>query len=270
MKITIIYLLLIIQTVFISGIILANEQPSLNNNSNSLLNKKPILTIEEQTYLQRQKAIKICVNPNVLPYENIDVNGEYQGIGSDIMRLLSKNIDKPIQLISTKNWSESVESFKAKECNVLPLVIYSPKRKSYMEYSKPYLRDSVVIATKEDKFFVNGSSDLSNRKVGVVDGYLFINILKRNNPKIEIINVKNAEDGLKKVKNGEIYGYVDALSVVAYTIQQNRLIDLKIAGKLEFTIDICVATNKDEPILASIIQKGLELYQKGIEHYQNQ
>ena len=228
-------------------------------NATNQKKNEPLITLteEEKIYLFKKNTISICVNPKVLPYESIDEKGEYQGIGSDIMTIISKNIDKPIQLVPTKNWTESVENFKAKKCDVLPLVIYNPERKTYMNYTKPYIKDSVVIATNENAFFVNDSSDLSNKKIGVVNGYLFIKMLKQNNPTIEIIKVKNTKDGLKKVQNGELFGYVDALSVIAYEIQQNAMIDLKIAGKLEFTIDISIASRKDEPILNNIIQKAL-------------
>ncbi len=59
-----------------------------------------------------------------------------------------------------------------------------------------------------------------------------------------------------------MFGYVDALSIIAYNIQQNKMIDLKIAGKLEFNIDISIASRKNDPILNSIMQKGLDNIEK--------
>ncbi len=126
------------------------------------------LTMNEKTYLQQKSMIKICVNPSALPYEGIDEKVKYQGIGSDVIKIISKTIDKPIILVPTTSWTESLEYFDSKKCDVLPLVINTPRRQLHMNLTKPYIRESVVVATKLDKFFINDSTELSNNKIGVI------------------------------------------------------------------------------------------------------
>ena len=63
---------------------------------------------------------------------------------------------------------------------------------------------------------------------------------------------------MKKVRSGELYGYVDTLSTVAYGIQKYSLFDLKIAGNLEFNIELAIASRNDEALLTDIMQKALD------------
>jgi len=219
--------------------------------------KRILFNENEVSYLENKNNITMCVDPNFLPYEKIDKNGKYIGIGADIINLISKRIDKPITLVSTKTWSKSIENIKTKKCDILPMAINTTNRQKYMNFTKPYSREALVIATKIDQFFIKDSSELSNKKIGIVNGYSSTEFLKKKNPKIDIVSVKSAKEGLEKVQNGELFGYIDALPVIAYIIQKNGLLDLKIAGSLKFLQELSLASRKDEPILNSILQKSL-------------
>ena len=39
---------------------------------------------EEKAYLQTNPTIKVCVNPNLAPFEFLTLDGEYEGIGGNI------------------------------------------------------------------------------------------------------------------------------------------------------------------------------------------
>ena len=216
------------------------------------------LTIEESNYLKTKKKIKICVLPDWLPFEQIDDKGSHIGIGADIINLISKYIDKQIELVPTEEWSKSLENIKNRKCDVLPVAMNVPSRKDSMNFTEPYVLEPFVIATKMDKLFIKESSELSNKKVGIVRGYAFIEVLKQRNPSIEIIEVQNTKEGLEKVREGELFGYIDTMPTIGYNIQKYSMFDLKIAGKLEFNIELSIASRNDEPILNSIMQKALD------------
>ena len=216
------------------------------------------LTKKENEYLKNKKEIRMCVDPNFLPYEKIDKNGKYIGIGADIIQLISKTIDKSIILIPTKTWNETLLNIKDKKCDILPMATITPSREKYMNFTKPYINDSLVIATKTEQFFIKDSKDLSNRKIGVVNGYSSLELLKEKNPNINIVNVESAEDGLRRVQKGELFGHIDALSIIAYAIQKHGFVDLKVAGSLEFDEQLSIASRKDEVLLNTIMQKVLD------------
>jgi len=216
------------------------------------------LTSEEKNYLATKKEIKMSVLPNTMPFEQIDKDGEHSGVAEDIIKLISEKINKPIVLVPTKNWSESLENIKNRKADILPVAINTLDHQKYVNFTKPYIKEALVIATKEDKFFIKNISELSNRKIGVINTYRFTKTIKKRNPDIKIIDVKNIKDGLERVQSGELFGYVDALHLIAFTIQKEGMFDLKIAGKFDFEMKISIASRNDEPLLNSIMQKALE------------
>jgi len=222
------------------------------------LNKELNFTIDEKNWLARHNEIRMCVLPNWLPFEQIDEKIQHKGIGADIMDLVSNLIQTPIRLIPTNEWSESLNNIREKKCDILPVAMDIPSRRDAMNFTKPYWAEPFVIATKEDKFFIKDSSEIGSKKIGIVKSYAFIEVLKSRNPGIEIVEVENAYEGLKMVQNDELFGYVDIMAAVGYTIQKYGFYDLKIAGKLEFDIKLSVASRIDEPLLNSIMQKTLD------------
>ena len=216
------------------------------------------ITTEELAYLKTKKSIKMCVLPDSPPYSQIDNNGNFKGIGADFMVFISKYIDKPIELVSTKEWGESLENIKDKKCDILPVAVNVPSRKDYLNFTEPYVKEPFVVVTKLDKFFIEDVTGLNNKKIAVKEDFALIELLNEKNPSIQLVKVKNNKEGLQRVSSGELYGYVDTLSAVAYAIQKDSLFDLKIAGKLEFNIELGIASRNDEALLTDIMQKALD------------
>lgn len=216
------------------------------------------LSREELVFLKNKKIIRMCVLPNWLPFEQIDNKGNHKGIGADFMKLISKRINTPIELVPTKEWSQSLQNIRDRKCDILPVAMNIPSRRGSMNFTKPYVLEPFVIATKTDKLFVKDIQVLSNKKIGIVKDYAFIDVLKEKNPLISIINVKNTKEGLERVSSGELFGYIDALPTIGYAIQRYSYFDLKIAGKLESNIMLSIASRSDEPLLNTIMQKSLD------------
>jgi diguanylate cyclase (GGDEF)-like protein/PAS domain S-box-containing protein len=232
------------------------KQKWMNVSSNENIKEK--INIEEFNYLNKKKTIKMCVLPDWLPFEQIDERGNHKGIGADIMKTISKYIDTPIELVRTKQWIDSLENLRNRKCDILPVAMDIPSRKDYMNFTKPYVSEPFVIATKLDKLFIKDSSSLSNKKIGIVKNYAFIEILKQKNPLIEIVDVSTTKEGLERVSSGELFGYIDTMPTIGYGIQKYSMFDLKIAGKLEFNIELSIASRNDEPLLNTIMQKALD------------
>ncbi|WP_368031234.1 transporter substrate-binding domain-containing protein [Arcobacter sp. s6] len=227
-------------------------------NISTLDYKNDDIELEELNYLKSKKNIKICVLPNWLPFEQINEKGKHIGIGADIMNIISMYIDKPIELVPTNEWLQSLQNIRDRKCDVLPVAMNVPSRRDAMNFTEPYVSEPFVIATKMDKLFIKDSSSLSNKKIGIVRSYAFIEVLKQKNPSIQIIEVSDTKEGLEKVSNGELYGYIDTMPTIGYGIQKYSMFDLKIAGKLEFNIELSIASRNDEPILNTIMQKALD------------
>jgi diguanylate cyclase (GGDEF)-like protein len=218
----------------------------------------PQFSEEERAYLAQKGEVLMCIDPNWMPYEKIE-DGKHIGMTRDYMELFSERIGVPITMVATTNWTQSIEYARARKCDIFSLAMPTPERQTYMEFTKPYLSIPLVIATRIDELFIVDIIDVTDKKLGVVKGYAFAEILRdRYPPQINMIDVPTIDDGLDMVAKGELFGFVGTLSSVGYAIQKNFIGELKVAGKFEDKWELGVAVRSDEPILAAIFERAID------------
>ncbi|WP_345975229.1 diguanylate cyclase [Sulfurimonas sp. HSL3-7] len=215
-----------------------------------------LLTDEEKKYLKGKKVISVCVDPNWMPFEEIK-KGKYIGMSADYMRIIESKIKTPIRLVPTKSWNESIAYVKARKCDILSLVMETPERKKYLNFTPPYLIVPLVIATTTDKFFITDLEEVSGEKVGVVKGYALAQVLKTKYPSIQLVEVENIEDGLKAVAHGELFGFIDNLTTIGYQMQKEYIGTLKIAGRIDQNWELGIGVRNDDPMLLEILNKAI-------------
>jgi len=210
----------------------------------------------ELDYLEQRDIITMCITPNAMPYSDIK-DDKFIGFVSDYISLIENRIKKPIRLVPTLSWQESIEFAKKGNCDILPSMLWTKQREESFNFTKSYLNIPFVLATKSDISFINNLNSLKNKKISVVEEYAIIEKLKEKYKNIEFITVKNIDEGLKKVLDGETFGHIDSISTTWYKIQTKHLSRLAISSKLEDNVDISIAINKEDNILFSILQKAV-------------
>ncbi len=209
----------------------------------------------ELKYLDRKETLNMCVIPNAMPYSDIK-NDEFIGFVAEYMHLIENKIKKPINLIPTKNWDESLKLAESGKCDILPSAVWTQERDNIFSFTKSYLNIPFVLLTKSDTPFINKISSLEKKKISVVNNYAIGDILKKKYKDIEFIEVNDIDEGIKKILDGETFGHIDSLSTSWYKIQTKYLTKITIASKLEETADISIATSHDD-ILYGIFQKAV-------------
>jgi len=219
--------------------------------------KSSILTPTEKKYLKNKKVIKLCIDPNWMPYESFK-DGKYIGISADYFKLIEDKLHLPIDLIKTKTWYETLKFAKSRKCDIISLSMKTKDRLKYLNFTKPYLKTPLVIVTRNNALFIDNFKILKGKKLAITKGYAFKEILEKKYPYLELIDVKNIEDGLQKVKEGKVYAYIGSLISIGYTIQNKFLGELKISGKFLETWDMSIAVRNDDKTLLNIMEKAVE------------
>lgn len=212
------------------------------------------LTDEEMIYLKNKKYITMCVDPLWYPFESIEDN-KHVGIAADVMKNFEKKLNMPIKYLDVKTWQESVDLAKQRACDIFSFVSKSPSRNEYMDFTTPYLNLPIVIATTNDKLFVDDIINLKGKKIAAVEGYSIIEKIKSKYPYLEIVEVKSIKEGLDLVLQGKVYGYIDNLMFISSSIQKDYTGILKVSLRLNESLAFSVATRNDEPILNDIFEK---------------
>jgi polar amino acid transport system substrate-binding protein len=222
------------------------------------------LTPVEQEYLKKKKVINMCVDPDWMPFEKIE-NGQHIGMAADYFNIIKEKTNLNIELIKTVNWTESLEFAKQRKCDILSFLMTTPERKKYLDFTTAYFKAPIVMATKSDVPFINDFNSLKGKKLGLPKGYAFIEVLRVDYPDLTMVEVDNIDDGLKKVVQGEIYGYIGTLATIGYSFQKKFTGELKISGKFDGTWDFSVGVRNDDPILLNIFQKAVNSIDKESE-----
>lgn len=222
----------------------------------ALIYKMPLagLNKTEKQYLQKKRVIRMCVNPNWMPLEALK-DGEYVGIVSDYFDIFEKKFHLPIEIVKTKSWSQTLKNIKTHKCDIVSLANKTNLRQKYLNFTDPYMKVAVVMATKRGNPYIGNLHKLSKKKVAIVKDYAFVDFVKLNYPNLEIVEVDNIDDGLKRVDKGEVYGYIGALPTIAYALGTKYIHALKIVGQINTDWSLGVGVRSDDVILYDIMQK---------------
>ena len=224
------------------------------------------ITVKEKAYLESIDNIKMCVDPDWLPYEKITKNNEYVGLVAEYIQLISTIIDKEFKVIPTNSWLESLNKAKSRACDILPGSVITPNRKKYMNFSTPYIFIPLVVVTNTDKEDGLDFKMLTDKTLAIIKGYGSIELLKLKYPNIILKEVESAKVGLKMVTKNKVYGYIDSMPTITHQIRQNNLANIKLAATTGVNYNLSIAVRNDDPVLLSIINKAI----KCISHEEHQ
>lgn len=214
------------------------------------------LSAKERRYLADKQEVKVCVDPDWMPFEKLD-NGKHIGMSADYMRIIASKINIPLTVVPTSSWSQSIAYAKARKCDIFSLAMETPERKKYMDFTRPYLSTPLVIATRTDEFFIADLGEVLDKRLGIVKGYAYKELLTLQYPSIKLIEVESVEEGLQAVDHGELFGFIDTLAAIGYRMQKGYFGSLKVAGRINQNWELGIGVRNDEPILREILDKAI-------------
>jgi len=216
-----------------------------------------LFTAEEISYLKQKQQLRYCVDPNWLPFEALDNQQKHIGMSADYLKLLGQLLPLTMQLVPTKDWSESLLLLQQQRCDFSPLVMRTPSREKFLLFTKPYLTIPTVIATTVDKPYLEDLHQVSKMPIGIRRGFGFIELYQAQYPDLQIIPFDSYDEGLLQVQSGLLYGFLGNMGSISFSLQQNKMSNLKISGRLAGNSEMSIGSRIDEPLLSAILQKAL-------------
>ncbi len=216
------------------------------------------LTPKERAWLEQHRKLRLGVDPNWPPFEFINPDKSYAGMASDYMRLLSAKLGVEMELVHGQSWPQTLEAAQAGRVDLLACVSQTPQREKYLNFTKPYLKFPMVIATRTDAPFITGLEDLAGKAVVVGRGHASEELLAANHPGIELRPMEDLKRGLLAVSQGSAYAFVGDLASITHFSQEAGLTNLKIAASTPYSFDLGLGVRKDWPELTGILEKALD------------
>ena len=221
--------------------------------------KKPNITEKEREWLKLHDEIRLGVDPNWPPFEYIDEDGSYKGLGADFVALINEELQINMQPLKQKlDWQQIIKSAREKEIDVLPAVSPTSERRKYLNFTKPYLTYPYVIFAHQDTLFVTGLEDLKGKTVAVESGYATEDLLKLYHSDIRLKTFKNTSEALFALSRKEVDAFFSNLSAAAWVIDKTGIADVKIAAPTPYNFEQTMAVRKDWPELLTILNKAID------------
>ena len=205
-------------------------------------------------YLQQKNALYYCVDPHWMPFEALDEKGQHIGMSADYVALWRKQLPIPLILVPTADWVESVQAVKDRRCDMLPMAMATEARKQFLDFTAAYLTVPSVIATTSEKPYIDDLTKIPAQPVGIRKGVGSVESYRLQFPEMQLIEYDSYEEGLLHVQSGLLFGMTGNMGSISYAMQQQQMVNLKIAGRIPGDSVMSVATRSDEPELQQVMQ----------------
>ncbi|PPD36549.1 MAG: hypothetical protein CTY18_04035 [Methylomonas sp.] len=218
------------------------------------------LTKEERAWLNKHKKIKIAYDGELPPYSFADKSGNIKGVAVEIVSLLAQRLGIQFETYPHVAWSKVYkDAVTTDKVDVVATMVNRPERLIWFNFTKPYINKTLVVVVRSDNKEISARSDINGKKVALFKDYKYINRVLKEFPKIKPVFVNSLTDGLQAVSKGKSEAAV-IFSGAGYFLKNDpKYADLKIAAFYDYNIfNESMAVRKDWPLLATILQKGLD------------
>lgn len=215
------------------------------------------LNENEHNWLESHPSVKFTGDPNWLPYEAFDAEGNYTGIVSEHLSLISAMTGLKFEMSPSKTWTESTEKAKRGLVDILSETDDSDL-KSHLNFTRPYLSNPIVIAMGSSENYVEKINQIKDKNIALIKDYGYAAKIRRKYANIKFVTVDNIQDGLISISTGEVDALLCTLALCSYTIAELGLNDVKIVGKTEFDTKLALGVQKNLPELLAILNKAIE------------
>jgi signal transduction histidine kinase len=217
------------------------------------------LTPQERAYIDKNQRIRMCVDPNWVPFERINSQGKHEGIAADLVQLVAQRVGLKIDLYPVKTWEESLAASKDKRCQILSFLNQSPERDQWLIFTRPIFFDQNIIITREEHAYIGDPKGLTDETIALPHGTMVEERIRKKYPNLRIITTETEQEAIALVSERKANMTIRSLMVAAYTIKKEGLFNLKISGQIpELANALRIGVLKDEVVLRDILDKGVQ------------
>jgi two-component system sensor histidine kinase EvgS len=217
------------------------------------------LTKSEQQWIQNNSPVIVGASLDWTPFNFVDNQGHHAGISQEYLKLITEKTGLQFKYVFAE-WNTNLDNIRAKKIDLLPAVYWQKKREDFLIFSSPYVEVIDYFFIRDD-IDANSLSDLNGMRVALPKGYAHIDFIKQHFPAIKIITVSTFGDAIDAVLENKADLLYDSYGSLTYTLEKegiNTIIPFRSTRHLSKGI-LHIATRKDKPELANIIEKGLAM-----------
>lgn len=220
------------------------------------------LTAQERAWLQNRIAPLRVHNEQDWPPYNFFEDGQPKGYSIDYMNLLADKLGLKIEYVSGPTWDEFLGMMKKRTLDVMLNTASTKERRAYLSFTQPYYITSVGLYTRKEVAGISDLGDLAGKRLAFPKGFFFEEFIRNYYPDIIITPFDSAPASFRAVAAGQADAVMDIPGVARRILSEEKLADLKYAGKVSdprFITTFSIATERENQILRDILQKGMDV-----------
>ena len=214
------------------------------------------LTPAELEWLERRGEAVVGVADDYLPFDYFH-NGEYRGIVGETLRRISDIIGIRFK-VEHGPFAEVYEKARTGAIDVLNIA-KTEDRLQYFFYPRPISMERDIIVGRKTSPPVQDVYGLEGARVAVIDGFWHEEYLRKNLKTPNIAKTDDIMESLRLLREGKVDYMIENPTVVEYYINGLGYTDLVKRGSTSKDSFVYFGVNRQQPELASIIDKVLPL-----------
>lgn len=218
-------------------------------------------TPAEQRFIRESGPVALCVDPDWPPFEYVEVrNGQtrHVGIAADIIELVARRTGLSFEVLATATWEESIAAARAGRCQALSFLNQTPQREAWLGFTDPLLTDPNVFITRVEHPAITDPAALEGETIAFPQGTAMEELIRKDYPNLKVLVVESEAQAIRMVEERKADMTMRSLIVAAYTIREQGLFNLKIAGNLpEYQNKLRMGVVRADPLLRTVLNRGI-------------
>jgi len=215
------------------------------------------LTDEERSWLKSHPELRLGVDASWPPFEYRDEEGRYQGLAADYIQLIQERLSISLKPVEPASWTAVLEDARQGKLDLLPGIMSTPERQSYMAFTRPYLDFPIVILAHKGGAQPRNLEDLYGLKVAVVENYAPHELLRSHHPDLNLVALPNVSSTLQALATDKVDAVVGDLASSVWSLRQLKLEGLYVSGETPYRYQLAMAVPQENKTLVGILDKVL-------------
>ena len=170
------------------------------------------LTDEERSWLAAHPDLRLGVDASWPPFEFRDDQSRYQGLAADYIDVIRQRLAVKLTPIEPVSWTVVLEQVKQGKIDLLPGIMSTPERQTYLSFTRPYLDFPIVILAHVGGAQPRKLDDLYGLKIAVVENYAPHELLRTHHPDLNLVAMPNVSSALQALATDEVDAVVGDLA----------------------------------------------------------
>lgn len=221
--------------------------------------------LEYEQWAQENPIVKVVADKQLPPYDFIDDDGKFSGVGPDIINELSALLPFQFQYQQANSFKEQIKSLKSGSSDVFTLCAPATADKYGLLISNPLLEKASYLIYKPSTSDFKQLNDLRPfHRIGFGAGYATEEDAKRIGGSPKLIPVKSVKSAIERIQLGSLDGFVTDLAQANYWVERLRLSGFDyLALNLAESMSLHFCVSPDKPQLVTWLNWGIQQLPSG-------